>query len=243
MSGYPKFPITPNYPKNFGRSLLAADQSPVPSQQGPVIDTFYPSGPIDLTAPTGSATGNAVPDNLAVVRAVFDSLPPYAYEFTFRDKFVSSAPVFGGFAVPAGYTAILRELSIQLFGNKGVGGNGLISPYGDISNQLLIPQTSLIINGGQQAQWTIPLSSNSPLDNPIAGFAGLLMEDAYTSQANIKTFVVLPNGSICNILIPGWTDTFNMDVLVEYSGVLLLSDGRLPQNQVGNADPEPVRNA
>ncbi|MDE2020743.1 MAG: hypothetical protein KGJ13_10440 [Patescibacteria group bacterium] len=240
MSDYPRFTLTPTYPAGYSRDKVSAEQSAVPSQQGQMPQAYYPGQPADLLQPSGNARTGQI-DNLAVVRAMFDSRPPYTFDFSWRDKFNGGAAVFGGFAVPPGYIAILRGLSIALFGPKGVGGTGLIDIYGEISNNLEIPQASLIINGGQQAQWTVPLSTNSPLANPIAGFSGLLAEDAYESCADLETFVVLPEGSICNINIPGWTDTLEMLVTVEYRGQLILNDGRVPQMQVGNSDPEPVR--
>ena len=242
LSDYPKFPLTPNYPAVYSRAKAAAEQSAVPSQQGPAIEAYYPGGPTDLMRPPSSGTAQQAIDNLAVVRAVFDSRPLNAYDFTFRDKFQGGAAVFGGFAVPKGYIAIVRNVSVALFGEVPLGGVGFVTPFGDLQNNLTIPQMNLIINGGQQAQWTVPLSANSPNANPIAGFAGVLAEDAYLSSADFKTFVVLNEESICNIQVLNWTDTANRDVLVEYSGQLLLSDGRTYNMQVGNADPEPVRN-
>lgn len=213
----------------------------MPSQQGDAIRAYYPGEPADLMQPPVSKRALAQQDNLGVVRSIFDSRPVNTFDFTFRDKFNGGAAIFGGFAVPPGYVAILRGVSVELFGDKGVGGTGLIDIYGDVSNDLEIPQISLLINGGQQAQWSIPLSANSPLKNPVAGFAGIFAEDAYASSADIETFVVLPEGSTVTILAPGWTDTLLMVVNVEYRGQLILDDGRQAILQVGNADPEPVR--
>lgn len=236
-----KFYPTPVYPGSYDPRRWASNQSAVPSQNAPVPDPFYPDPSVDLQSPpSGGRPKVAGTDNRAIVRSVYDSRPPYAFDFVFTDKFVGGAAVFGGFAVPVGYVAVVRKIEVILSGNKSVGGNGLISPYGDISNQLLIPQLRVSINGGQQAQWLIPTSQNSPSANPIAGFAGNLIPGAIMSGAEIDTFFVLGENDTLNISVPGWTDTIGLDVDVAYGGQLILTDGRLKELEIGNSDAEPV---
>lgn len=214
----------------------------MPSQRTPVPDPYYPQGPTDLIATPGPGGRDNIASNLSVVRSVYDSRPPYAYDFTFTDRSTNLGGdfVFGGFLTPLGYITVLRKVGLTLYGNKAVGGDGFIGPYGFISNQLIDPELSLLINGGQQLQWLVPLSPNSPNQNPVAGFVGNFAGQAYTSGIEIDTFVPLPENTTVTIAVPGFTDTIGMFFNVTYSGNLILTDGRIAQLQIGNNDPEPV---
>ncbi|MDE2019681.1 MAG: hypothetical protein KGJ13_05050 [Patescibacteria group bacterium] len=239
-SGYPgKWNFKPEYPDRYDAELWAANQHPVPSQNVPVSDAYYP-GPVDLVATTQPGSDNEKKiDNLGVVRSVYDSRPPYAYDFTFTDLFGTlGGNIFGGFACPPGYVTVLRKLTLSLYGSKAF----LLDAFGFVENQGVQPQLRLILNGGQQAQWVIPLSTNSPQNSPVAGFAGNFAPGALTGETEYELFLPLIQGTIVNIAVIGWTDTAGLSAMVTYSGQMILDDGRIVPLQIGNADPEPVRN-
>jgi len=232
-----RYRYTTSYPGNYNPNKQKDHQSPVPSQNDAMLAPYYPEYPGDLIPPQQA---NRSLGNLAVVRSHFDSRPINAFDFTFVDRFFGAA-YYGGFAIPPGYVGILRSVTVEAFGNLGAN-PAFVDAYGFVEYNAHSLQ--ILVNGAAQVPFAVPVSANSPNLNPglnqALAVAGVFVDKLFTGGEKINTFVVLPEGSTCNIRIPNVTDTAGLFVSVVYQGNLLLSDGRQPISQVGNGDPEPV---
>jgi hypothetical protein len=222
-----RFRYLTRYPDKYPASL-PADQSSVPSQRSPVPPAFDPSMNPDMQF----EAREGVPD-IAIVRATFDSRPPYAYDFFWEDFWFLSipfnSPTPNGYTVPLGYNLILREITISIYLD---GGQPLISAFGDWAvggDGVPPPPLQILIDGIQTPNFT----------------AGqVLLYDAFFSDVQVPTFILVPGGSTVVVNLPGITDLSlgvgGFNTYVHYSGNILVDTGRNLVNEVGNKYPLPV---
>lgn len=221
-----RFRYLTRYPDKYPASL-PADQSAVPSQRVRVPPAFDPSMNPDMQF----EAREGVPD-IAIVRATFDSRPPYAYDFFWEDFWFNSlpfnTPTPNGYTVPLGYNLILRELVISVYPQ----GQALINQFGDwaVGGDGVPPiPLQILIDGIQTPNFT----------------AGrVFLYDIFFSDIQVPTFILVPGGSTVVVNLPGVTDLTlgvgGFDTYVHYSGNILVDTGRNIVNEVGNKFPLPV---
>ena len=258
-----RFRYTTDYPGNYSPELRRTDQSPVPSQNNATPKPYYPAYPADLI----QRSARTSPDNLAIVRAQFDSRPVNAFDMYFEDAYFDAGPVswMAGYTVPQGYTLILRRLGLQLLPSEAIAAN---TPAGPLQNQWMPridPYGNIIqfltADGGRFATLQITvngvatpisiLSSNAPyksVNGGTGGGGGIGLFHLGYGEYEVDTFLTASENSVVNIIVDPLTDTLGafpsgFNLYVQYYGNLLLSDGRQTTLQVGNGDPEPVRQA
>lgn len=218
-----RFRPTNFYPSGIPEGL-PDNQSSVPSQHSPVSIPFDPSRQPDMQ-PTKI---DSVPD-VSIVRAVFDSRPPYAYDFFFENTWQDGVQILNPYTVPVGYVLILRKVEISVYSvlEGDLLNSGFMSPFGDISNAGLAPTLQILIDNLPAPTWTV---------------GAVTLFDIFTSDVEIETFIPILGGSTIDIKMPGVTGigstTFN--VYAHFYGNMLLATGRNLVNEVGNANPQPV---
>ena len=215
------------YPSGYS-SKLADDQSAVPSQYSPVEPAFDPSHQPDMI-PTPIV---GTPD-VSIVRHVYDSRPPFTYDFFREDMWLAGVPLNGpltdGFTVPDGYNSILRKISISVFPNSA--SLPLLTPFGDWDaiDGPVPPQLQLLIDGVQTTTFTIGL---------------VQLFDLVFTDVEFDCFIPIKGGSQFNLVVVGFTDdsvqSHAFNTYVHYYGNTLLSTGRSVFNEVGNQYPQPV---
>jgi len=255
-----RFRYTTNYPGNYSPEQLRGNQSPVPSQHDGTPQPYYPAYPADLIPPQQART---TPDNLAIVRSHFDSRPVNAFDMYFEDAFFDSGPAswMQGYTVPQGYTFVLRRLGLQLLPSEAIAANTpggplqnqwmpRIDPYGNIIQFLANDggrfATLQVTVNGVATQISL-LSSNAPVKSVNTSNGGIGLFHLGYGEYEIDTFLLAQENSNVNVIVDPLTDTpgafpSGFNLYVQYYGNLLLSDGRQTTMQVGNPDPEPVRN-
>jgi hypothetical protein len=222
-----RFRTTNYYPSGYSDDL-PDNQSGVPSQHSPVPPAFDPSHQPDMV-PTPAPS---VPE-AAIVRAIFDSRPPFAYDFFFEDRSIDqidgSTP-FTGYVVPVGYVLFLRKVVLSMYPFPtplGVG-RPVMNAFGDVS-----------INDFPSGVVLQLLVDNSPAPDWTIGAVPLF--DLFTADVEIPTFIKVLGGSQINLSLGGITGLdAKLVTYVHYYGNMLLGTGRTVSNEVGNQYPLPV---
>jgi hypothetical protein len=222
-----RFITTNHYPSGYP-AHLADDQSSVPSQHSETPPAFDPSQQPDIR-PTPAPS---VPE-ASIVRAVFDSRPPFAYDFFFEDRSidqVDGSTPFTGYVVPLGYLLFLRKVVISLYPFTSPTGVGqpVMNAFGDVS-----------INDFPSGVNVQILIDNAPAPDWTIGTVTLF--DLFTADVEINTFIKILGGSQINLNLNGITGLdAKLVTYVHYYGNMLLSTGRVLSNEVGNQYPLPV---
>lgn len=218
-----------HYPAGFDASKLAANQSSVPSQHMPVGPAFDPSQQPDMQ-PTRITSR---PDN-SDVRFIFDSRPPYAYDFFFENKWRDGIQVLNPYTVPLGWVLLLKYIAINIypFGPPDLLTAPTITPFGD-NDDTQFPDVRLEI-----------LVDGSP--TPYFTVGNVRLFDAFQSELEIPVFVPIQGGSsfdinITNVISSDGIAVTLLNTYVHFSGTMLLSTGRNLVNETGNEYPLPVK--
>jgi len=226
-----RFRYLTEYPDKFNPAKTGENQSAVPSQHSPVALPFDPSRNPDMQFRLSQTD----PD-VSIVRASFDSRPPYAYDFFFEDFFIAGIPFNGvgtaGYNVPVGFNLILREIVLSLY--PATGAAQIISPFGDydVADGPVPPVLQILINGVQAPTFTVGV---------------VKLYDLFFSDVQVPCFIPVPGGSTVKVNLPGYaTDdgvAHGFNTYVHYYGNVLVDTGRNLVNEVGNAKPLPVVDA
>lgn len=222
-----RFRYLSKYPDRYDPKRLGADQSSVPSQHSPVPRAFDPSRNPDMQF----QAQEGVPD-VSIVRATYDSRPPYAYDFFWEDFWNASvpfnAPAPNGYTVPLGYNLVLRKLNILVVPQ----GQAVISTFGDWlvgGDGIPPPALQILVNGVQTPNFTV---------------GKVNLYDIFFAEIEVPVFVLVPGGSTVVVNLPGITDLTlgvgGFNVYVHYSGNVLLDTGRNLVFEIGNKTPLPV---
>lgn len=222
-----RFRTTDHYPSEYP-ARLADDQSSVPSQHAVLPPAFDPSDQPDIH-PTPAPS---VPE-ASIVRASFDSRPPFAYDFFFEDRSidqVDGSTPFSGYVVPIGYVLLLRKVVVSVYpfpSPTGVG-NPVMNAWGDIDINLFPSGVvaQILIDNAQAPDWTI---------------GAVPLFDLFTADVEIDTFIKVLGGSTINFNLNGITGLdVKLVTYIHYYGNMLLATGRVLSNEVGNQYPLPV---
>lgn len=220
-----KFRYRPDYPSRYPRQW-DFKQSEVPSQYMPVPPPFDPrEQPDHVRKPPPGVI------DWGIVRANFDSRLPGGFDFYWQLFFQNGADLVGGFTIPVGFVLILRNLDLTVWPLQT--GDNLhptinVDQYGFSNNSANL---SIQLDG-------VPVSTWTP------GLGSVAINDIFSGTINIPTFILGGEGQNLNISIPGVTSlasSSEMTVIAHLYGNLLQSTGRRLYNEVGNADPDPVR--
>jgi hypothetical protein len=221
-SRIPRFRKFGQYPSGYP-TKLADQQSAVPSQYSEVPPAFDPSMHPDMipTDPIGVV-------DQSIVRHVFDSRPPFAYDFFFEDTFQGGVDLLGGYTVPVGWNLFLRRIILSIYPVTGEVATRTITIFGDLDVlAFAAPILQILNNGAPASDWTV---------------GQVVLFDVTGADIEIETFVKIKGGNNLNISLSGITSPPNptLNVYVQYYGNMLLSTGRNIVNEVGNQYPQPV---
>lgn len=225
-----RFRYLTKYPGTYDPKKWGADQSSMPSQHSPVPKAFDPSRNPDMQF----QTPQGVPDQ-SIVRASFDSRPPYAYDFFFEEFWMLGVPLGGagssGYVVPLGFNLILREVVIAIYQGNTAAQASILSPFGDWAaiDGVIPPNLNILIDGVQTPSFTV---GQVPL------------WDSFVSDVQVPCFIPIGGGSKLQVILPGYAMNSgvgsNFNTYVHYFGNTLVDSGRNLVNEVGNARPLPV---
>ncbi len=229
------------YPKQFPRQPLADNQSPVPSQYSPVPLPFVGGGIGVGGIPNVPGIGTAIdlvptgpPDytEYSIVRNVFDSRPPGAFDWFWEDAWLAGVNQRGGYTVPNSYVLFVR--SIVLAAYPVLTGdnlhNNFIDAYGNDTSGPF--DFFVTINGASAATFT-PTTNQGPVR----------LFDLFSSDVEIPCFILLDAGQNLTVSIPGVTSlatSVTTSLTVQYYGNLLQKTNRNLIEEVGNFDPDLV---
>lgn len=223
-----RFRTTNAYPANYPKSL-ADNQSAVPSQHQHVPDAFDPSRQPDMQPTPIISTLD-----IAIVRASYDSRPPFAYDFFFENQWINGIQGINPYSVPVGYVLMLRKLDISVYPWTAGDLIGIptMSPFGDLDALAFDPVLQILIDGAPAPTWTV---GQVPLF------------DIFNSDLELDVFIPILGGSSFDIALTGVTSpdgvaTRRFNTYVHFYGNMLLATGRNLVNEVGNKEPLPVIN-
>jgi hypothetical protein len=251
-------------PRRFGQ--LSSSRPPpalntVPSKRPSKIPAFNPGNipALQRTAPTksqpisgdplGGGGGRIAPRQASFTRAVFDSRPPNAYDWYFNDKWANvpegsgfelpyPASILGGFTVPAGYIAIIRELEFSIFETPDLIDGQLSVPVevtGDntFNTTAEVVMLRMLVDGVPTPYWT----------PSIPGVRGVPIWEAFFAEVRIPMFIPVDTGQTvtAQIAVPSiWDDGVLFNIYAAYHGNLLPETGRILTAEYGNDRPAPV---
>lgn len=212
--------------KKFRRFYRSMPQSPVPSQQFKTPKIYDPTFQPDMTAFQQAPKARA--PTSSIVRYVFDSRPPFAYDWFWEERRSIDVPDNVPYTVPTGYVLLLRHLTLSV--NPGVGSNNHINPWGGNNRAFaFLPFLQILVNGAA-TPWFTQQSGPSATQ-------GVPLVDLLQSDTDIDCFVLVEGGQTLTVSV---SNISSFVLHTHYYGNMLLSQGRPVTQEVGNSEAEPV---